>query len=585
MASSRADGVPGAAQTSDYASADTYSVRDTLSQLRLRELLGEVKDRIEQIIDARDRMDGLIEAMLTVTSGLDLGRTLRTIVHTAISLVDARYGALGVRGHDQQLTQFIYEGIDEPTRTLIGDLPQGHGVLGLLFGRPTPIRLDNLAEHPSSVGFPAHHPPMRTFLGVPVRIRDEVFGNLYLTEKAGGQPFTEDDEVIVRALAAAAGIAIDNAHLYESARTRQAWIEATRDITTEFLAGTAPDQVLTHLVEATRRLTGSERTFLAVVPDPESPPEEITELLITHAAGAPDNQRIVSLSLGDTTIGRAFGLRSPQRVDDARRADLGKIFPDAGPALVLPMQTSDSTVGVLVALRAVESAPYNDETLELTAAFTEQAALAMQLADAQRRVRELDILSDRDRIARDLHDHVIQRLFAVGLSLQGTVPRTRVPEVRERLTEAITDLQDVVQEIRTTIFDLHGGDSHSARVRQRIEEAIRQQTATSGIRTSVRIGGPLSVLEPELADHAEAVVREALSNTVRHSGAASVSVEITVADDLTIVVEDDGCGMPGEVTPSGLANLARRAEDASGSFTVAAGAGTGTRLCWKVPLR
>ncbi|MGY2126817.1 sensor histidine kinase, partial [Nocardia gipuzkoensis] len=170
--------------------------------------------------------------------------------------------------------------------------------------------------------------------------------------------------------------------------------------------------------------------------------------------------------------------------------------------------------------------------------------LAMQLADAQQRVRELDILSDRDRIARDLHDHVIQRLFAVGLSLQGTVPRTRVPEVRERITEAISDLQDVVQEIRTSIFDLHGGEGHSGRVRQRIEEAIRQQTEASDIRTSVRIAGPLSVIDPELADHAEAVVREAVSNTVRHSGAKSVAVEITVADDLTIVVEDDGCGMP-----------------------------------------
>ncbi|MEV6257212.1 GAF domain-containing sensor histidine kinase [Nocardia sp. NPDC051911] len=587
MARSRADGVSGT-HTTDYASADPYSVRDTLSQLRLRELLGEVKDRIEQIIDARDRMDGLVEAMLTVTSGLDLNRTLRTIVHTAISLVDARYGALGVRGHDQQLTQFIYEGIDEPTRELIGDLPQGHGVLGLLFSQPKPIRLDNLADHPSSVGFPAHHPPMRTFLGVPVRIRDEVFGNLYLTEKAGGQPFTEDDEVIVRALAAAAGIAIDNAHLYESARTRQAWIEATRDITTEFLAGTAPGQVLTHLVEATHRLTGSERTYLAVVPDSEGPPEEITELLITHTAGATHDQRLIKLPLGDTTIGQAFRQRSPQRVDDARRADLGKIFPDAGPALVLPMQTSDSTVGVLVALRAVESAPYNNEILELTSAFTDQAALAMQLADAQRRMRELDILSDRDRIARDLHDHVIQRLFAVGLSLQGTVPRTRVPEVRERITEAINDLQDVVQEIRTSIFDLHGGDS--GRVRQRIEEAIRQQTAPSGIRTSVRISGPLSVIDPELADHAEAVVREAVSNAVRHSGADTVSVEITVADDLIIVVEDDGCGVPTDVAPSGLTNLARRAEESAGTFTITAGTEpdgrtAGTRLCWQVPLR
>ncbi|MEU5763830.1 GAF domain-containing protein [Nocardia sp. NPDC047648] len=590
MASSRAGGVPGAAQPADYASADAYSVRDTLSQLRLRELLGEVKDRIEQIIDARDRMDGLIEAMLTVTSGLDLDRTLRTIVHTAISLVEARYGALGVRGHDQQLTQFIYQGIDEPTRERIGDLPQGHGVLGLLFSQPKPIRLDNLAEHPSSVGFPAHHPPMRTFLGVPVRIRDEVFGNLYLTEKAGGQPFTEDDEVIVRALAAAAGIAIDNAHLYESARTRQAWIEATRDITTEFLAGTAPDRVLTDLVEATCRLTGSQQTFLAVVPDPESPPEEITELLITHTAGSTDDQRPIKLPLGDTTIGQAFGSRSPQRVNDARRADLGKIFPDAGPALVLPMQTSDSTVGVLVALRTVESAPYDDEILALTAAFTDQAALAMRLADAQQRMRELDILSDRDRIARDLHDHVIQRLFAVGLSLQGTVPRTRVPEVRERITDAINDLQDVVQEIRTSIFDLHGGDSHSARVRQRIEEAIRQQTEASGLRTSVRITGPLSVIDPELADHAEAVVREAVSNAVRHSGADTIAIEITVADDLTVVIEDDGRGMPADVTPSGLTNLARRAEQAAGTFTVTAGTGpdgnaAGTRLCWTVPLR
>ncbi|MFR9749627.1 GAF domain-containing sensor histidine kinase [Nocardia sp. 004] len=568
---------------------DTYSVRDTLSQLRLRELLTEVKDRIEQIIDARDRMDGLIEAMLTVTSGLDLDRTLHTIVHAATSLVDARYGALGIRGHDQQLTRFVYEGIDEHTRQLIGGLPQGHGVLGLLFNQPKPIRLDDLADHPSSVGFPAHHPPMRTFLGVPIRIRDQIFGNLYLTEKSNGLPFTEDDEVIVRALAAAAGIAIDNARLYESARTRQAWIEATRDITTEFLAGTKPDHVLAHVVDHARRLTGSERAFLAVLPEVDSGLEEDTELVITHTAGTEGRQRPGTIPGTDPTIGKAFRLRAPQRLDDSRRTDLGKIFPDAGPALVLPMQTPDYTVGVLVVLRAAESAPYDDEILGLTAAFMDQATLAMRLADAQRRMRELDILSDRDRIARDLHDHVIQRLFAVGLNLQGTVPRTHVPEVRERITEAIDDLQEVVQEIRTSIFDLHGGGGQGTRLRQRIEDAVRQQTAASRIRTSVRIAGPLSVIEPELADHAEAVVREAISNAVRHSGAESISVEIAVADDLTIIVEDDGCGMPEDVTPSGLRNLHRRAEEASGKLTITAGTGpdgniAGTRLCWRVPL-
>ncbi|WP_028476917.1 GAF domain-containing sensor histidine kinase [Nocardia sp. CNY236] len=573
----------------DNAPTDTYSVRDTLSQLRLRELLTEVKDHIEQIIDARDRMDGLIEAMLSVTSGLDLDRTLHTIVQAATSLVDARYGALGVRGHDRQLTRFVYEGVDDATRHLIGDLPQGHGVLGLLFSQPKPIRLDNLADHPNSVGFPPHHPPMRTFLGVPVRIRDEVFGNLYLTEKVNGLPFTEDDEVIVRALAAAAGIAVDNARLYESARARQAWIAATRDITTEFLAGTEPHQVLTHVVDHARRLTGSDRTFLAILPDPDTPSEEITELLVTHSAGAHDDARPVELPFADTTIGKAFRLCAPQRLDDSRRADLGKIFPDAGPALVLPMHTPDSTIGVLVALRTVESAPYDDEIVGLTASFIDQAALAMRLADAQRQMRELDILSDRDRIARDLHDHVIQRLFAVGLNLQGTAPRTREPAVRERITEAIDDLQDVVQEIRTSIFDLHGGNGHATRLRQRLEEAVRQQTAASEVRTSVRIVGPLSVVEPELADHAEAVVREAVSNAVRHAEAESISVEIAVDDDLTIVVEDDGRGIPRDITPSGLTNLARRAEGSGGTLTITPGTGpdgeiAGTRLSWRVPL-
>jgi len=200
-------------------------LRDTLSQLRLRELLIEVQDRVEQIVQGRDRLDGLVEAMLVVTSGLELDETLRTIVHTAIDLVDARYGALGVRGHENELVEFIYEGIDEEMREQIGHLPEGRGVLGVLIDDPKPIRLDNISHHASSVGFPPNHPPMRTFLGVPVRIRDEVFGNLYLTEKSGGQPFSEDDEVLVQALAAAAGIAIDNARLYEASKTRQSWIE------------------------------------------------------------------------------------------------------------------------------------------------------------------------------------------------------------------------------------------------------------------------------------------------------------------------------------------------------------------------
>ncbi len=566
---------------------EVYSVRDTLSQLRLRELLSEVKERVELIIDSRDRMDGLVEAMLTVTSGLDLDDTLRTIVRTATSLVDARYGALAVLGHDHQVTQFIDEGMDEITRERIGRLPAGHGVLGAVFTRPRPLRLDDLTQHPDSVGLPEGHPPMRTFLGVPVRIRNEIFGSLYLTEKAGGQPFTEDDDVLVQALAAAAGIAVDNARLYESARTRQAWIEATRDIATEFLKGTEPDQVLAQVVDHARTLTGSHRSFLAGAASKDD-----EELIVTRWAGPGAEHAGLPALTENTALGEAFARRTPLRFDDAAAIDLGVVIPDVGPALILPLCTPDSTLGVLVTVRPAGSAPYSDELVELTAAFTDQAALAMQLAGTQRRVRELDIIADRDRIARDLHDHVIQRLFAIGLTLQGAVPKAVVPEVRQRLSTVVNDLQEVVQEIRTSIFDLHGGDGGTT-LQHRLEQVLRRQTADTPVRASMQVTGPLSVIEAELADHAEAVVREAVSNAVRHSGAETVAVEISVDDDLTIVVTDNGWGIPNHVVRSGLRNLQQRAEKADGDFVVGPAGRPedadregmpGTRLCWSVPL-
>ncbi|NEW56318.1 GAF domain-containing sensor histidine kinase [Nocardia cyriacigeorgica] len=565
------------------------AVRGALYQQRLRELLAEVSDRVEVAADSRGRMDGLIEAMLTVTSGLDLDDTLRAIVRTATSLIDAEYGALGVRGHTGQVFQFVAEGIDDGTRARIGQLPAGHGVLGAVFAQLTPLRLDDLTAHPESVGFPAHHPPMRTFLGVPVRIRDEVFGSLYLCEKAGGQPFTAEDEVLVQALAAAAGIAVDNARLYESARTRQEWIEATREVATEFLAVGTPGRALERVVDHARALTGSQLCFLAA-----AGPGDVTELLITHWSG-PDARRAGHpIPLAGTAVGEAFGRRTPLRFDDAGQVDLGITLPSPGPALILPLCTPDATHGTLVTVRRAGSAPFPDELVELTAAFTDQAALAMQLADAQRRMREVDILADRDRIARDLHDHVIQRLFAIGLTLQGAVPRATVPDVRDRLARVINDLQEVVQEIRTSIFDLHGG-ADSARLQQRIEHAIRQQTVDSTIRATVQFSGPLSVLEPDLADHAEAVVREAVSNAVRHSGGDTVTVDIGVSDDLTIVVTDNGWGVPHHVIRSGLRNLEQRAEEAEGRFTITAAVARharadsedalpGTRLSWTAPL-
>ncbi|ULE35418.1 sensor histidine kinase [Mycobacterium sp. IDR2000157661] len=540
----------------------------------------EVQDRVEQIVEGRDRLDGLLDAMLVVTSGLELDQTLRTIVHTAIELVDAGYGALGVRGHDHELVEFIYEGINEQMRAKIGHLPEGLGVLGVLINDPKPIRLDNISHHAASVGFPPNHPPMRTFLGVPVRIRDEVFGNLYLTEKAGGQPFSEDDEVLVQALAAAAGIAIDNARLYEQSKARQSWIEATRDIGTELLAGTEPATVFRLVAEESRKLSGAALTLVAVPADLDAPIGESDELTVVASAGDGPGSSVETIDTLDTLIGEVFTQRTPKRFESLELA--GDVEP-SGPALVLPLRATGTVAGVLVALRPCAARQFSAEELDMMSAFADQAALAWQLASTQRRMRELDVLSDRDRIARDLHDHVIQRLFAVGLSLQGTISRARAPEVQQRLMGCVDDLQEVIQEIRTAIFDLHGGQSGITRLRQRIDEVVAR-FADSPLRTSVHFSGPLSVVDGVLADHAEAVVREAVSNAVRHAAASTLAVSVEVGDELTIEVTDDGKGIAEDVTGSGLTNLRRRADDVGGLLSLAPGPAGGTRLRWSAPL-
>jgi len=358
----------------------------------------------------------------------------------------------------------------------------------------------------------------------------------------------------------------------------QAWTAATRDITTALLAGTPTGEVLRQITDWARTLSRSRRAFLAVAPDPDSPLDDITGLVITHWSGpGPELRPDRALSIEGTVIGTAFRERT------TARDDLGELFPGAGPALIVPVHTADSALGVLAVLREAGAAPYSAEIVELVTAFTDQAALAMQLAQAQQRIRVVDILTDRDRIAHDLHDHVIQQLFAIGLTLQGTIPRVQSSVVRVRLTGIVNDLQDVVQEIRTSIFELHGGDRHGTQLRERLDTAIRRQAAHGEVRTSLRVNGPLSVVGAELADQTEAVVREAVGKAVRLGGASSVEVEIGVADDLTVIVTDDGRG----IEPDGLTELRRRAERSGGRFEVRAVSSphSGTRLYWSVPLR
>ncbi|MEV4050004.1 GAF domain-containing protein [Amycolatopsis sp. NPDC049688] len=560
----------------------------TLSGLRLRELLRDLQDRIELLIGTRDKMDGLLDAVLAVASGLELDTTLTRIVQAAIELGEAKYGALGVLAEDGSLAEFIYVGIDDEARRLIGDLPEGHGVLGVVIDEAKPLRLEEISAHPASVGFPAHHPPMHTFLGVPVRVRDEVFGRLYLTEKKNGEPFTDDDEVVVQALAAAAGIAIENAHLYEQARIRQQWLAATSEVTTELLGGTDPAEALNLIASRALELTGSDVTMLALPNSGRLDVDEdwgdaVDDLTVTVCAGT----RAAELSgthidLEESVPGSVYRDRTPRSVPELV---LGEHR--FGPAMVVPLRAGDRTTGVLIAAREAGSSGFEAAQLSVVASFADQAALALQLAAQQRAARELDVLGDRDRIARDLHDHVIQRLFAVGLSMQSTQRRTKSPELQKRLGDSIEQMHEIVQEIRTAIFDLHGGAAGETgvRLRHRLHDAIAELTDDAPLQPTVSMSGPIDTVPAQLAEHVEAVVREAVSNAVRHAEAAAVTVSIAVKDDyVRVVVTDDGKGLAEGISPSGLGNLRDRAEASGGTFALDSGPEGGVRIEWAAPV-
>ena len=357
-----------------------------------------------------------------------------------------------------------------------------------------------------------------------------------LTEKVGGQPFSEDDEVLVEALAAAAGIAIENARLYDQSRARQAWIEATRDIATQFLSGTDPAAVFRLVADEALKLSDAQLTFVAVPVDDDTQELNVGELLVAELAGEmPELTGPATIRVQGTSVGEVFVDRIPRRFDQLD-LEIGDIAIDPGPALVLPLRASNKVVGVLVSLRHDRAAPFSHDQEEIMAVFADQAALAWQLADSQRTART-HVLADRDRIARDLHDHVIQRLFAIGLALQATIPRSRSSEVQQRLSGYVDELQTVIEEIRTTIFDLHGPTTGLSRLRQRLDEAIAQHSDTT-LHITTQFIGPLSVVGDILAGHAEAVVSKAVSNAVQHAHASQLNVTVKVDDELSIEEQD-----------------------------------------------
>jgi two-component system, NarL family, sensor histidine kinase DevS len=546
-----------------------------------------------------DRDRGLFAAVVSVAAGLELGATLRRIVQAAVELVDATYGALGVINADGRLGEFVHVGIDGATAERIGDLPTGNGILGLLVDHPVPIRLENLASHPSSSGFPPGHPRMGSFLGVPVRVRGEVFGNLYLTEKRTGTGFTSDDERTVMALAAAAAVAIENSRLYERTRQREQWQQAVAEIANSVLAGTNSEEVLALVANRARTLTGAD-VALVVLPDDDDE-ELVVEIVdgrddgisqsardVLDVVGAWDGQRVPRESLAYAAYADGVGRIEASSTEVLA---LGPGRSGFGAALVTPLSTAERSLGVLMLVWGDEHSHFPRDVLDLAGSFGSQAAVTLVLAQARREHERLAVYEDRDRIARDLHDLVIQRLFATGMMLQGTTRIDDVPEAAaERVSRAVDELDETIKEIRQTIFALHEpveGPTSSAR--GRVLRETSQSAALLGFEPAVRFAGPVdSMLTPEAADQLVAALREALTNAAKHADARRVEVIVQIdSGNVVLVVTDDGVGIDheGPGRRSGVANIAARAQDLGGSCRIErVSEEGGTRLTWRVPL-
>ena len=562
---------------------ESSSILPPLSRVGLDDLLSEMMTRTEQIQASRDRIRALLDAVVAVGSGLDLRGTLSRIVVAACELVSARYGALGVLRRDgTALADFVTHGVSDEERAAIGPIPHGLGILGLLIREPHPVRLEDIAADPRAHGFPAHHPPMHTFLGVPLRIRDEVFGNLYLTEKAGGAEFTDEDQQVVMALASAAGVAIENARLFQRGQQRQRWLEGGAEIVEAILGDAQRDESLDLVAHRARELADADLSAIFVVHG--------DKLVLAAMSGADSTLSPgASLPMEATLLGRVAQSGKPTVVNDAAAGhdtltDTERRVLDVGPAVAAPLGSSEGTLGVLVVgVAGGTDVRFLEEDVQLVGTFAAQATLALERARAQEVQAQLAVFEDRDRIARDLHDLVIQRLYASGLRLQGTLRLIDDAQATTRVQAAIDDLDATIREIRSTIFELQ--QRSDAKTLTAELRAVLQEAETSfGLSPHWTVEGPVERAVPEsVRPHLVATLREALANAGRHSGASHVTVRLEVGRAVTLVVTDDGRGIPPGVTESGLRNLRDRAESLGGEFEAVPAEPTGTSLRWWVP--
>jgi signal transduction histidine kinase len=552
--------------------------------MELDQLLAQLVERAQEVMGTQGRLRGLLRANQLIITDLALPSVLKHVVDAARDLVGAQYAALGVIAPDGGLTEFVHMGMPAVVVQKIGRLPQGKGLLGALIDDPRPIRLQRIADDPRSSGFPAGHPPMESFLGVPIEVRGEVFGNLYLAESHKGV-FSDEDEELAKALAATAAVAIQNARLYEYARVRGEWLQASSAITRRLLSAEPLDDAPLRLIaERSREISGAD-VVVVVLPLPDGAGLTVEAAVGAEAQGL--EGRIVPMD--GSVSGRVFADGTPLRVDSPEEVGLSLMAAgdlDVGPAMMIPLLGSTRVRGVLGAFRRRGKAAFTGEELDMASGFANHAAVAIELSEARAEQARGVMLDDRERIAADLHDHVIQKLFAAGLSLQTVAARIGTGTVADRVSHVVDDLDDTISQIRTTIFQLQRTSPNAATtMRGRLLDVVGEARQVLGFDPGLRFSGLIDTLRGQVADDAVAVLREALSNVARHARASSTEVSVRVGDGkLVLEVVDDGAGLDGETAGSGLSNLRQRAHHHDGSLTVSNRKPSGTILRWAVPL-
>lgn len=536
--------------------------------------------------EVRDRKDVLLEAGLTLASELSLPIVLQRIVDLAAQVTDARYGALGVIGEGDTLVEFVTTGIGAKQRRAIGDLPTGRGVLGLLIHEPKPVRIKNIADHPLSVGFPANHPPMGSFLGAPVQAMGRVFGNIYLAEKRSAKEFTEEDEAALVILATQAGAAIANASLYAEVRSRERWLDALRDITNQVLAGAGESSLLDSIAEHAQELAAADAASVVTATGLEG------QLVVAAAAGAASSEISGQAVPAEGSISGAV-MRSGEVLmfeDVSRDPHAYQPVVKAGhygPAFFVPLRVPGGVAGTLMVANVKGGRQFSQRDRLLVESLAASASVAIEYDRAQSELRKMGVMEERERIARELHDGIIQSLFAVGMSLQGTALRSGNSETSNHIEHAVEELDGVIRDLRNYIFGLRPGILADRELARALQELSDDMQARSRAKVDVGIDDALAARLTNRATDIVQLTREALSNVARHAEATHALVRLErQGTNAVLAVEDNGVGFTptNDSVGNGLRNMRERAFRLGGNLEVTSKPGEGTALRIEFPV-